>query len=87
MAEVRKTKKGFVVEYTNTYNGMLEQGGWAGRKVWIPYGAHPELSGQLDLKSAWNDIYTVEALLVQVAIGRVGTHWPRKILRKGTRIA
>lgn len=84
-ATVTKAKKGFVVEYTNTYLGMLEQGGVAGRKVLVPYGALPGLAQDVDLASPWNDLYTVEELLAQVAMGRLG-NVPCRVLRKGRRI-
>ena len=34
--EIRKTRKGWVVERTNTIYGMLEQGGVCGREILVP---------------------------------------------------
>ena len=83
---MKKTKSGITVQYTNTYNGMLEQGGVANRVVVVPWGAFPGIEPEVDFQASYNDLYTYEDVIRNVAMGRWEGAKPLRVIRKGWRI-
>ena len=69
MAYIDKTKKGWLVSITNMVNGMLEQGGMAGRKVLVPTAKLEELGIPYDTEPAmeWNDWMSVRDFVIDYA--------------------
>jgi hypothetical protein len=78
-----RTKKGIVVNVTNTCYGMLVQGGIKDRRVLVRWGAIEGLHPGRKLEDQYNDQYTWEDMVRNCAFGKWGDQTKTRVIRRG----